>query len=116
PWNFSQHGQSGAWVSDLFPHLATCVDDIAVIRSMKADLPIHSTGVLLLHTGHNLADRPSLGSWMSYGLGSENENLPGYVVLSFGHVPVGGLENFSSGCLPANHQATLLRADGKPLE
>jgi hypothetical protein len=116
PWKFQQRSQSGLWVSDLFPHIASRADDICVIRSMKADLPIHSTGVLLMHTGHNLAGRPSLGSWTSYGLGSENEDLPGYLVLSFGHVPVGGLENFSSGFLPASHQATLLRADGPPLE
>jgi hypothetical protein len=116
PWKFAQHGQSGTWVSELFPHIATCVDDIAVIRSMKAELPIHSTGVLLLHTGHNLAGRPSLGSWMSYGLGSENENLPGYVVLSFGHVPVGGMEALGSGFLPASHEATIIRAEGPPIE
>ncbi len=116
PWKFASHGQSGTPVSELFPHLATCVDDIAVIRSMKAELPIHSTGVLLLHTGHNLAGRPSLGSWMNYGLGSENQNLPGYVVLSFGHVPVGGMEAFGSGFLPANHEATLVRAEGSPID
>ena len=116
PWKFAQHGRSGMWVSELFPHLASCADDLAVVRSMKADLPIHSTGVIFLHTGHNLAGRPSLGSWMSYGLGSENENLPGYVVLSFGHVPVGGLEAFGSGFLPASHEATLLRADGPAIE
>ena len=84
-----------------------CADDLAVIRSMKADLPLHSTGVLFLHTGVNNAGRPSLGSWVNYGLGSENQNLPGFVVLSFGVVPCGGLENFSSGFLPASHQATL---------
>lgn len=116
PWKFAQHGQSGAWVSELFPQIAKCVDDLAIIRSMKADLPIHSTGVLFLHTGHNLAGRPSLGSWMSYGLGSENENLPGYAVLTFGHVPVGGLEAFGSGFLPSSFGATLLRADGPPIE
>ena len=116
PWKFAQHGESGTWVSELFPHIASCVDDMAIIRSMKADLPIHSTGVLYLHTGHNLAGRPSLGSWMSYGLGSENENLPGYAVLTFGHVPVGGLEAFGSGFLPASYGATLLRADGPPIE
>ncbi len=116
PWKFAQHGQSGAWVSELFPHIAGCMDDIAVIRSMKAELPLHSTGVLLLHTGHNRAGRPSLGSWMSYGLGSENENLPGYVVLSFGHVPVGGMEALGSGFLPANHEATVIRAEGAPIE
>ena len=116
PWKFAQHGQSGTWVSELFPHIATCVDDIAVVRSMKAHLPIHSTGVLLLTTGHNLAGRPSLGSWMSYGLGSLNENLPGYMVLSFGHVPVGGMEAFGSGFLPASHEATIVRADGTAIE
>ncbi len=116
PWKFAQHGQSGAWISELFPHIASCADDIAIIRSMKADLPIHSTGVIFLHTGHNLAGRPSLGSWMSYGLGSENDNLPGYVVLSFGHVPVGGMEAMGSGFLPASYEATILRADGAPLE
>lgn len=116
PWKFSQHGQSGTQVSELFPHIAYCVDDIAVIRSMKADLPIHSTGVLLLNTGHNLAGRPSLGSWINYGLGTENENLPGYVVLSFGHVPVGGMEAFGSGFLPSTHEATILNAEGEPIE
>mgnify|MGYP002623090592 CR=1 FL=1 len=116
PWKFAQHGESGIPVSELFPHIAGCVDDIAVIRSMKADLPIHSTGVLFLHTGINVAGRPSLGSWVHYGLGSENQNLPGFVVLSFGVVPCGGLENYSSGFLPANYQATLLNADGPPLE
>ncbi|OYV82734.1 MAG: sulfatase, partial [Planctomycetia bacterium 21-64-5] len=116
PWAFRQHGGSGMPVSDLFPHIAACADDLAVIRSMKADLPVHSSGVLRLHTGVNNAGRPSLGSWTTYGLGSENENLPGFVVLSFGVVPCGGLESFSSGFLPANHQATLLNADGAPIE
>ncbi len=116
PWKFARHGECGALVSELFPNIASCVDDLAIIRSMKADLPIHSTGVLFLHTGHNLAGRPSLGSWMSYGLGSENENLPGYAVLTFGHVPVGGLEAFGSGFLPSAYGATLLRADGPPIE
>lgn len=116
PWAFRRQGESGLPVSELFPHIAACADDLAVIRSMKADLPVHSTGVLRLHTGSNNAGRPSLGSWATYGLGSENENLPGFVVLSFGVVPCGGLENFSSGFLPASHQASLLRADGTPIE
>ncbi len=116
PWRFQRRRQSGLPVSDLFPHLATCADDLCVIRSMRAELPLHSTGVLFLHTGHNSAGRPSLGSWTTYGLGSENQNLPGYVVMSFGVIPCGGLENFSSGFLPASHQATLLRASGIPLE
>jgi hypothetical protein len=116
PWKFARHGESGLPVSELFPHLATCADDLAVIRSMKADLPIHATGVLFLHTGSNNAGRPSLGSWVNYGLGSENRNLPGFVVLSFGVVPCGGLENFSSGFLPASQQATFLAADGTPID
>jgi len=116
PWRFHQRGQSGLPVSELFPHIASCVDDIAVIRSMKADLPIHSTGVLFLHTGLNNAGRPSLGSWISYGLGNDSQNLPGFVVLSFGVVPCGGLENYSSGFLPANYQATMIHADGTPLD
>jgi hypothetical protein len=116
PWKFKQHGRSGLWVSDLFPHLAAVADELAVVRSMKAELPLHSTGVLLLHTGANNAGRPSLGSWVTYGLGSPSRNLPGFVVLSFDVVPCGGLENFSSGFLPASHQATLLRADGTPID
>jgi len=116
PWAFKRYGESGLPVSDLFPHIAGCADELAVIRSMKADLPIHSTGVLRLHTGSNNAGRPSLGSWTTYGLGSENRNLPGFVVLSFGVVPCGGLENFSNGFLPANHQATLFQADGTPID
>ena len=116
PWKFRQYGQCGMPISELFPHIAECADDLAVIRSMKADLPIHSTGVLFLHTGSNNAGRPSLGSWVNYGLGSDNQNLPGFIVLSFGVVPCGGLENYSNGFLAGNHQATLLHADGIPLE
>jgi predicted metallopeptidase len=116
PWAFRRRGQSGLPISNLFPHIASCADELAVIRSMKADLPLHSTGVLFLHTGLNNAGRPSLGSWVTYGLGSENRNLPGFVVLSFGVVPCGGLENFSNGFLPANHQATVFHAEGTPID
>jgi hypothetical protein len=116
PWEFKQHGNSGMPISSLFPHIANHADDLAVIRSMKAELPIHSTGVLFLHTGSNNAGRPSLGSWINYGLGSENRNLPGFVVLSFGVVPCGGLETFSNGFLPASEQATLFQADGIPID
>jgi len=116
PWKFNRHGRSGLPISELFPHIATCADDLAVIRSMKADLPLHSTGVLFLHTGSNNAGRPSLGAWVTYGLGTENRNLPGFVVLGFDVVPCGGLETFSSGFLPARHQATRFKADGKPIE
>jgi hypothetical protein len=116
PWLFQKHGECGMPISSLFPHIAQCADDLAVIRSMKADLPIHSTGVLRLHTGSNNAGRPSFGSWVTYGLGNENRNLPGFVVLSFGVVPCGGLENYSNGFLPASNQASLFNADGTPIE
>ncbi len=116
PWRFRRRGRCGMPVSDLFPHLGSCADELAVVRSMRAELPIHSTGVLLLHTGSNNAGRPSLGSWVTYGLGSENRNLPGFVVLNHDVVPCGGLENYSSGFLPATHQATILRAEGTPLK
>jgi hypothetical protein len=116
PWKFKQHGQFGLPVSDLFPHIATCADELAVIRSMKADLPLHSTGVLLLHTGSNNAGRPSLGSWVTYGLGSQNQNLPGFVVLGFDVVPCGGMENYSAGFLPATAQSSQFRAEGVPID
>lgn len=116
PWSFKTYGQSGIPVSELFPYTARCIDDIAVIRSMKGDLPLHPNGVLYLHTGSNNAGKPSLGSWINYGLGSENENLPGYVVLNHDVVPCGGMENFSNGFLPASYQGTIFRAAGTPIE
>lgn len=115
PWKFSQHGESGALVSELFPHVATCVDDLAIVRSMKSDFPLHPRSNIKLHTGRNVGGHPSLGSWITYGLGTENRDLPGYVLLDGGAVPPGGVENFSSGFLPASHQATSVRADGVPV-
>jgi len=116
PWAFKQYGQSGLPVSELFPHTAKHVDKMAFVRSMKAEFPLHSRGNLLLHTGRNTGGLPSMGSWMTYGLGSQNKNLPGFVVLNFNTVPPGGMENFSNGFLPAVHQATMLRASGIPLD
>lgn len=115
PWKFKQHGQSGAAVSELFPHVATCVDDLAIVRSMKSDFPLHPRSNIKLHTGRNVGGYPSLGSWITYGLGTENRDLPGYVLLDGGAVPPGGVENFSSGFLPASHQATSVAADGVPI-
>ncbi len=115
PWSFKQYGDAGMWVSELFPHIATCVDDIAMIRSMVSDFPEHTNANYFLHTGHGLQGRPSMGSWMTYGLGSENENLPGYVVLDGGLIPPGGLDNFKSGFLPASYQASILKAQDVPL-
>lgn len=116
PWNFMKCGQSGIPISELFPHLATVADELAVVRSMKAEFPLHSRGNLLLHTGRNTGGLPSVGSWVTYGLGTENKNLPGFVVLNFNMVPAGGLENFSSGFLPATHQASMLAAAGTPID
>ncbi len=116
PWEFRQRGESGLWVSDLFPHVARVADNLCVVRSMVGQLPLHGQQNLLLHTGRILGQAPSLGAWVSYGLGSENANLPGYVVLNNDWVPNGGLENFGSSYLPASHQATMIRAKGVPVD
>lgn len=116
PWTFRQHGQSGLWVSDLFPRLAGVVDELCVVRSMVGQLPLHGQQNLLLHTGRILGQAPSIGAWVSYGLGSENHDLPGYVVLNNDWVPNGGLENFGSSYLPASCQATMIRAKGVPVD
>ena len=115
PWSFKQYGQSGIWVSELFPNLSDCVDDITIIRSMVTSFPLHPRSNLLMHTGRQTAGYPSLGSWINYALGSENKNLPGYVLLHAGAVPPGGLENFSNGFLPATNQAMAIQADGIPV-
>ncbi|MCW5557591.1 MAG: DUF1501 domain-containing protein, partial [Verrucomicrobiae bacterium] len=115
PWNFQQHGESGLWISDLFPHLARQADDLCVLRSMTSNFPEHTSANYFLHSGTGLQGRPSLGAWVSYGLGSVNSDLPGYVVLNGGQIPSGGLDNFGSGFLPANHQGSLLHARGTPL-
>ncbi|MFA6547130.1 MAG: DUF1501 domain-containing protein [Limisphaerales bacterium] len=116
PWEFKPRGQSGLWVSELFPHLAQVADRLCVVRSMVGELPLHGQQNLLLHTGRILGQAPSLGAWVSYGLGTENRNLPGYVVLNNDWVPNGGLENFGSSFLPASHQATMVRARGVPVD
>ena len=115
PWGFKQYGESGIPVSDLFPHIATCVDDLAVIRSMVSNFPEHTNANYFLHTGSGLQGRPSMGAWVTYGLGSQNSNLPGYVVLDGGLTPPGGLDNFNSGFLPASYQASVLKAGTEPL-
>ena len=115
PWEFKQRGQSGLWVSDLFPHLAGVADHLCVVRSMVGEIQLHGQSNLLLHTGRTGGQAPSLGAWVSYGLGTENKNLPGYVLLNNDWVPNGGLENFGSSFLPASHQATTIRAKGTPV-
>ncbi|MBM3726698.1 MAG: DUF1501 domain-containing protein [Acidobacteria bacterium] len=116
PWTFKQYGQLGLPVSELFPHITRVVDDLCVVRSMKSEFPLHARANIFLHTGRNFGGHPSLGSWINYGLGSENRNLPGYVLLTSGDIPPGGLENFSNGFLPATHQAMAVRAEGNPID
>ncbi len=115
PWGFKRYGESGLPVSDLFPHMGSCADDLAVIRSMVADFPEHTNANYFVHTGIGIQGRPSMGAWVTYGLGSENQDLPGYVVLDGGLIPPGGLDNFNSGFLPASYQGSVFRAGEIPL-
>ncbi len=115
-WKFKQYGQCGKWVSDLFPHLATCVDDIAFLHSMTADSPIHGSAMLQMNTGKILSGSPCLGSWVNYGLGSANQNFPGFVVmLDPTGGPISGAKNWSSGYMPATYQGVTLRSAGDPI-
>ncbi len=115
-WNFQQYGECGKWVSDLFPHLAQKVDDIAFIHSMTADSPIHGSAMLMMNSGKVLSGSPCIGSWLNYGLGTVNENLPGFVVmLDPRGGPISGAKNWSSGYMPASYQATVMRSSGNPI-
>ena len=118
-FEFRQRGRSGLWVSDLFPHLGSVADELCVIRSMYADTGNHTPGTFQANTGFRLNGFPAMGSWLSYGLGSENENLPAFIVLPDTRgVPAGGSINWSNGFLPARHQGVPLRTaggDGPPV-
>lgn len=114
PWKFRQHGQSGLWVSELMPHLSKHVDDLCVIHSMQADSNNHGPASIQFHTGETTGGKASLGSWVTYGLGSENRNLPAYVLL-FEAGPLGGATNYSNGFLPTAFQGTRLRDTGPPV-
>ena len=106
PFKFKQHGESGIPISDIFPHLSQCVDEMAVVRSMYAELPNHEMSLMLMNSGDQRLVRPSFGSWLTWGMGSENQNLPGFVALCPGGHPVGGAGNwrsaFFAGCLSGN--------------
>ena len=115
PFEFKPYGQSGAWVSDLFPHVANCVDDLTIVRSMVSDHSEHTAANYFMHSGSGFQGRPSMGGWVVYGLGSECKNLPGFIVLESGLIPPGGLDLFGSGFLPASYQGTLFRKGAHPI-
>jgi hypothetical protein len=115
PWRFRRYGQSGIPVSDLFSHTARHVDDMAIVRSMVSNFSEHTNANYFLHSGHGQQGRPSMGAWVTYGLGSERANLPGFVVLDSGQIPPGGLDCFGSGFLPATFQGSLFRAGSEPV-
>ncbi len=113
PFTFQQYGESGLPVSSMFPQVAKCADDLAVIRSMTTSVNEHAQGNYAMHTGFPFLGHPSAGAWVNYGLGSENQELPGFVVLQSGGAvpPHGGVGLFTSGYLPAQHQASIIQAD-----
>jgi hypothetical protein len=114
PWKFRQNGQSGLWISELFPEVAAHADELCLIRSMHTDLPAHPQAYLMMHTGNSQFLRPSLGAWTLYGLGTENENLPGFVAIK----PVsrnGGPQNYGSAFLPAIYQGTRIGTEVMPV-
>jgi len=115
PWKFQNYGESGLPVSDLFPHIGRQADRLAVIRSMTSEFPEHTNANYFLHTGHGQQGRPSMGTWVGYGLGSECRDLPGFIVLNGGLIPPGGQDNFNSGFLPASYQGSIFAAQDPPV-
>src|SRR5215470_15190653 len=116
PFEFKKHGQSGLEISSLFPHTAKFADDLCVVRSMYTDTAAHASGCLQMNTGNITIGKPSLGSWLSYGLGSENESLPSFVVMTDPRGgPISGPSNWTAGYMPAAYQGTLFRSTGAPL-
>lgn len=116
PFEFSRHGQSGSWVSSLLPHIATCVDDLTFVHSMHHESSNHSAACYMTHTGNPVAGRPCMGSWISYGLGSINEELPGFVVLDCGQSPSGGRYTWSNGFLPPGFGGVKFIKGDTPIE
>ncbi|GDX40304.1 hypothetical protein LBMAG21_05960 [Armatimonadota bacterium] len=115
-WKFKQYGKCGKWVSDLFPNLANHVDDIAFLHSMTADSPIHGSAMIQMNTGKILTGSPCLGSWVNYGLGTVNQNMPGFVVmLDPRGGPISGAKNWSAGYMPATYQATVIGSGKTPI-
>ena len=116
PFEFKRHGQSGLEISSLFPHTAQFADDLCVLRSVHSDTAAHASGCLQMNSGRVFIGHPSMGAWLSYGLGLENENLPGFVVMTDPRGgPIGSASNWSAGYMPAAYQGTLFRSAGSPL-
>ncbi len=115
PWKFERKGESGQWVSDLFPHLARHVDDLAFAKGMTSKFSEHTSANYFLHTGNGFQGRPSMGAWVGYGLGTENQDLPGFIVLNGGLIPPGGLDCFNSGFLPASYQGSDFKPTDNPV-
>lgn len=110
PFAFHRYGESGLEISDMFPHLGTCADDLCVIRSMHTDLPNHEPALLMMNCGEARISRPSVGSWVTYGLGSENQNLPGFIAMCPGGYPIQESQNWQSGFLPGAFQGTFINS------
>ena len=115
PWTFDRYGESGIEISALFPNIAKHADKLAVVRSMTSKFPEHTSANYFLHTGHGLQGRPAMGAWVTYGLGSECEDLPGFIVLNGGLIPPGGLDCFGNGFLTATYQGSVLRPSNSSL-
>ena len=116
-WAFRQRGQSGLWVSELFPHLGEVADELTVIRSMVAETSNHTPATFQENSGFRLNGFPAMGAWLSYGLGSESDDLPAFVVIPDAReFPAGGSINWSNGFLPARHQGVVIRPQGEPID
>lgn len=115
PWEFRRYGESGIPVSDLFPNVGSCADDLCVIRSMVAEHSEHTNANYYMHSGFGMQGRPSMGAWATYGLGSECNDLPGFIVLHSGMIPSGGVDCFTSGFLPASYQGSMFRSGANPV-
>jgi Protein of unknown function (DUF1501) len=115
PWKFRPYGKSGIPVSDLFPNVGQCVDDMAIVRSVVANFSEHTNANYFMHSGHGQQGRPSLGSWVTYGLGSECRDLPGFIVLGSGLIPPGGQDCFGNGFLPASYQGSIFGRGKSPI-
>ncbi len=116
PFKFQKYGQSGIEVSEIFPHVGSCADDICFIRSMHADVPNHEPSLLLMNCGEARLIRPSMGSWLTYGLGTENQNLPAFVAMCPGGYPIQESQNWQAGFLPGIFQGTYINSQHEDIE